>query len=49
MTRGIKLSDAKKLLINGFLSEIFAKHTRPTNKAFLEKNVKDQIRWNLAI
>ena len=43
MTRGIKLSDAKKLLINGFLSEIFANIPDQQIKAFLEKNIKDQI------
>ncbi len=43
MTRGIKLSDAKKLLINGFLSEIFENIPEQQIKAFLEKNVKDQI------
>ena len=43
MTRGIKLSTAKKLLINGFLCEIFENFTEEKIKKFLEKIIKDQI------
>ena len=43
MTRGIKLSTAKKLLINGFLNEIFENFTEEKIKKFLEKIIKDQI------
>ncbi len=43
MTRGIRLSEAKKLLINGFLSEIFENVAEPKIKNFLEKTVEGQI------
>ena len=43
MTRGIELSVAKKLLINGFLSEIFENVSDKKIKNFLEKSIKDQI------
>ena len=43
MTRGIKLSEAKKLLINGFLSEIFENVSDKKIKTFLEKSIEDQI------
>ena len=43
MTRGIKLKKAKKLLINGFLSEIFENITDQNIKLFLEKIVERQI------
>ncbi len=43
MTRGIKLKEAKKLLINGFLSEIFENITDQNIKLFLEKIVERQI------
>ena len=43
MTRGIELSVAKKLLINGFLNEIFENISEEKIKSFLEKSVKEQI------
>ena len=43
MTRGIELSKAKKLLINGFLNEIFENVPEQNIKTFLEKNMEDQI------
>ncbi len=43
MTRGIKLSVAKKLLINGFLNEIFENIPEEKIKTFLEKNINEQI------
>ena len=43
MTRGIELSKAKKLLINGFLSEIFENIPDLNIKTFLEKSIKEQI------
>ena len=43
MTRGIELSNAKKLLINGFLSEIFENIPEEIIKNFLEKCIKEQI------
>tara|TARA_Y100000591_G_C21840855_1_gene705538 strand:- start:1097 stop:2341 length:1245 start_codon:yes stop_codon:yes gene_type:complete len=43
MTRGIGLSKAKKLLINGFLSEIFENVQEIEIKKFLKKSVEDQI------
>ncbi len=43
MTRGIELSVAKKLLINGFLSEIFENFSEKKIKNFLEKSMEDQI------
>ena len=43
MTRGIELSVAKKLLINGFLNEIFENISEEKIKNFLEKSVKEQI------
>ncbi len=43
MTRGIELSVAKKLLINGFLSEIFENISEKKIKNFLEKSIEDQI------
>ena len=46
MTRGIELSNAKKLLINGFLSEIFENIPEQDIKTFLEKTIEDQINGN---
>ena len=43
MTRGIELTVAKKLLINGFLSEIFENMYDEKIKNFLEKSIKEQI------
>ena len=43
MTRGIKLKEAKKLLINGFLSEIFENISEEKIKNFLEKSIEVQI------
>ena len=43
MTRGIKLSKAKKLLINGFLNEIFENEPDQKIKTFLEETIEDQI------
>ena len=43
MTRGIKLSVAKKLLINGFLSEIFENISEGKIKNFLQKSIEGHI------
>ena len=43
MTRGIDLSTAKKLLINGFLNEIFEHMSDEKIKNLLEKSIKEQI------
>ena len=43
MTRGIKKKVAKKLLINGFLNEIFENITEEKLKIFLERIIKEQI------
>ena len=43
MTRGITKPVAKKLLINGFLSEIFEKVTEEKIKIFLQNCIKEQI------
>ena len=43
MTRGIELSQAKKLLIIGFLNEIFENVPEKEIKIFLEKSIEDQI------
>ncbi len=43
MTRGIELQNAKKLLINGFLNEIFENVAEEKIKTFLEKCIKEQI------
>ena len=43
MTRGIDLQNAKKLLINGFLNEIFENVAEEKLKTFLEKCIKEQI------
>ena len=43
MTRGIESSVAKKLLINGFLNEIFENITEEQLKTFLERIIKVQI------
>ncbi len=43
MTRGIELQRAKKLLINGFLNEIFEHIPEKYLKNFLEKNIEEQI------
>ena len=43
MTRGIALPIAKKLLINGFLNEIFENIPEEKLKTFFEKIVKEQI------
>ena len=43
MTRGIELAVAKKLLINGFINEIFENIPEEKIKTFLEKNINKQI------
>ena len=43
MTRGIPLQIAKKLLINGFLNEIFENIPEEKLKTFLEKSIEEQI------
>ncbi len=43
MTRGIKLPLAKKLLINGFLNEIFENIQEEKLKTFLEKSIMEQV------
>ena len=43
MTRGIELSTAKKLLINGFINEIFENIPEEKLKFFLEKSIKEQV------
>ncbi len=43
MTRGIKLPAAKKLLINGFLNEIFENVPEEKIKTFLEKSIMEQV------
>ncbi len=43
MTRGIEQSVAKKLLINGFLNEIFENIPEAKLKTFLEKSIEEQI------
>ncbi len=43
MTRGINFSKAKKLLINGFLNEIFENEPEQKIRTFLEKSIEDQI------
>ena len=43
MTRGIEKSVAKKLLINGFLNEIFENIPEEKLKTFLEKSIEEQI------
>ena len=43
MTRGIKLPIAKKLLINGFLNEIFEHIQEEKLKTFLEKSIMEQV------
>ena len=43
MTRGIEFSKAKKLLIKGFLNEIFENIREPKIKKFLEKNTEIQV------
>ena len=43
MTRGIKLPVAKKLLINGFLKEIFENIQEQKLKTFLEKRIMEQV------
>ena len=43
MTRGIELPMAKKLLINGFINEIFENIPEEKLKKFLEKNIKEQV------
>ncbi len=42
-TRGIELPKAKKLLINGFLNEIFENISDQKIKKFLEKSIEEQI------
>ena len=49
MTRGIELPIAKKLLINGFLNEIFENIPEEKIKEFLRKKYKGTNRWDLAI
>ena len=41
--RGINLPEAQKLLINGFLNEIFDNIPEKKIKTFLEKIIEDQI------
>ncbi len=43
MTRGIELSKAKKLLIKGFLNEIFENIPEQNIKTFLENSIEEQI------
>ena len=43
MTRGIELSKAKKLLIKGFLNEIFENLSNKKMKPFLENIIEEQI------
>ena len=43
MTRGIELPAAKKLLINGFINEIFENIPEEKLKSFLEKSIKEQV------
>ncbi len=43
MTRGIELTVAKKLLINGFLNEIFENLPEEKLRIFLEKIIKEQV------
>ena len=43
ITSGIKLSAAKKLLIKGFLSEIFDNIPEEKIRIFLEKSIAEQI------
>ena len=43
MTRGIELPMAKKLLINGFINEIFENIPEQKLKIFLEKSIKEQV------
>ncbi len=43
MTRGIALPIAKKLLINGFLNEIFENIPEEKLKTFLEKSIMEQV------
>ena len=43
MTRGIELKKAKKLLISGFLSEIFEDISDKNIKNFLEKSIEEHI------
>ena len=43
MTRGIELKVAKKLLIKGFLSEIFENIPEEKIRTFLEKSIAEQI------
>ena len=43
MTRGIELTAAKKLLINGFLNEIFENVPEEKIKTFLEKSIMEQV------
>ena len=43
MTRGIELPMARKLLINGFINEIFENIPEQKLKIFLEKSIKEQV------
>ena len=43
MTRGIELRKAKKLLIKGFINEIFENIPEEKIKTFLEKSIAVQI------
>ena len=43
MTRGINLSLAKKLLIKGFLSEIYENISEEKIKTLIEKSIREQI------
>ena len=43
MTRGIELLAAKKLLINGFINEIFENIPEEKLKFFLEKSIREQV------
>ena len=43
MTRGVELPMARKLLINGFINEIFENIPEQQLKIFLEKSIKEQV------
>ena len=43
MTRGIEFPMARKLLINGFINEIFENIPEQKLKIFLEKSIKEQV------
>ena len=43
MTRGIDISNAKRLLIKGFINEIFENISEKDIKVFLENNIEEQV------